>query len=71
MLRSLLIYIAIGFLALVALAVVMGIIGGLIGIALFLVFKVLPLAIIGYLVWRLLRPRQRPLTPEDEEWLET
>jgi hypothetical protein len=71
MIRSLATYIAIGFLALVALAVVMGIIGGLIGLALFLVFKVLPLAIIGYLVWRLLRPRTRPLSPEDEEWLET
>jgi uncharacterized membrane protein len=40
------------------------------GLAVGLLFKVLPILLIGYVVVRLLAPRQKKLSAEDRAWLE-
>ena len=75
MLSSLLAFFVVGLLALVAISVVLSIIGAVFGLALglagFLLFKVAPVVLIGYVLVRFLRPRRTRLTAADREWLES
>lgn len=73
MIASLLTFLIVGIIALVALSVVLSIIGAvfglLTGIAGFLLFKVAPILLVGYVVVRLLAPRRARLSGADRDWL--
>jgi uncharacterized membrane protein len=66
MISTILTLFIVGIVALVALSIV----GALLGLAVGLLFKVLPILIVGYIVLRLLKPRQKKLSAEDKAWLE-
>lgn len=74
MMGSLVTFFLIGLVALVALSLVAGLIGLVFSAALslagFLLFKVAPVLLLGYLVVRFLAPRQRRLPDEERTWLE-
>jgi len=74
MLTSLLTLFVVGLVALVAVAVVLSVIGAVLGIAFglagFLLFKVAPVLLVGYVVMRFLSPKQKRLSAEDRRWLE-
>lgn len=67
MISTLLTLFVVGIVALMVLSVV----GAVLGLAVGLLFKVLPILIVGYVVVRLLAPRQRKLSAEDRKWLES
>lgn len=75
MLSSLLTFFIVGLLAVVAIGVLLSIVGAVLGLALglagFLLFKVAPLVLIGYLLVRFLKPRPARLSRADREWLES
>ena len=66
MISTLLTLFVVGIVALLVLSVV----GAVLGLAVGLLFKVLPILIVGYVVVRLLAPRQKKLSAEDRKWLE-
>jgi uncharacterized membrane protein len=67
MISTLLTLFIVGIVALVVLSVV----GAVIGLAVGLLFKILPILIVGYIVVRLVAPRQKKLSAEDRAWLES
>lgn len=71
MISTLLSLLLIGIVALVALALIATVLGIAVGIASFLLFKVAPIVLIGYLVVRFLVPRPKRLSSEDREWIES
>lgn len=75
MLTSLLTLFVVGIVALVAVGVVLSVIGAVLGIAFglagFLLFKVAPVVLVGYVVMRCLAPKQKRLSAEDRRWLES
>lgn len=71
MISTLLSLFLIGIVALVALSIIATVLGIAVGIAGFLLFKVAPIVLIGYLVMRFLVPRPKRLSSEDREWLES
>lgn len=75
MLTSLLTLFVVGLVALVAVGVVLALIGAVLGIAFglagFLLFKVAPVVLVGYIVMRFLTPKQKRLSAEDRRWLES
>ena len=71
MLSTLLTFLIVGIVGIAVLGVVLGVIGAALGLATFLLFKVLPLVAIGYVIVRLLAPRQKRLSAEDRKWLES
>ena len=75
MLTSLLTLLVVGLVALVAVGVVLALIGAVLGIAFglagFLLFKVAPVVLIGYLAIRFLTPRRKQLSDADRRWLES
>ena len=75
MISSLLTFLIVGILAIVAISVVLSIVGAVFGLAMglvgFLLFKVAPLVLIGYIIVRLLAPRANRLSKADREWLES
>ena len=56
--------------AIVAL-MVLSVVGAVLGLAVGLLFKLLPVLLVGYVVVRLLAPRQKKLSAEDRKWLES
>lgn len=66
MISTLLTLFIVGIVALVVLSVV----GAVFGLAVGLLFKLLPILLVGYIVVRLLAPRQKKLSAEDRAWLE-
>jgi uncharacterized membrane protein len=74
MISSLLTFFVVGLIALVAIAIVLSIVGAVFGLALglagFLLFKVAPVVLIGYLLVRFLAPRRHRLSAADREWIE-
>jgi len=75
MLSSLLTFLFVGFIAVVVAGIALSVVGALIGAALgiagFLLFKVAPIVLIGYLVVRFLAPRRKGLSAADRKWLES
>lgn len=75
MLSTLLTFLIVGIIALVGLAVVFALVGAIFGLALglakFLLLTVAPIALVGYVVLRLFRPRRHRLTAADRDWLES
>ena len=67
MISTLLTLLIVGVLALA----VLGIVFMILGIAVGLLFKLLPIILIGYVVLRLLAPRQKKLSEADRKWLES
>ena len=67
MISTLLTLLVVGVLALA----VLGIVFMILGVAFGLLFKLLPILIIGYIVLRLLAPRQKKLSEADRRWLES
>ncbi len=74
MLSSLLTLLLIGLAAVVGVSVVLAVIGAIFGIAMslagFLLFKVAPLILIGYVVVRLISPRHKRLEGLDQKWID-
>jgi uncharacterized membrane protein len=74
MISSLLTYLLVGVIAIVVAGVVLSVVGAVFGIAFglagFLLFKVAPLVLIGYLVVRFLAPKRKQLSEADRKWLE-
>jgi Na+-transporting methylmalonyl-CoA/oxaloacetate decarboxylase gamma subunit len=70
MISSLLTIFIVGIVSIILLGIVLSLLGTMIGLAFFLLFKVAPILIIGYLVIRFLVPKKKA-SPEDEEWLKT
>lgn len=75
MLSSLLTLLVVGLVALVVISVVLSIIGAVFGmvfgLAGFLLFKVVPVLLIGYVIVRFLAPRRARLSAADRRWLES
>jgi hypothetical protein len=73
MLSSLLTFLIVGLIALVGAAVLLALVGAIFGLALslvgFLLFKVAPLILVGYVLVRFLAPRRARLSPADREWI--
>jgi hypothetical protein len=76
MIRTLLTFLAVGFLALLAVGIALSVLGAAfalaLGLASLLLFKVAPLLLIGWLVLKLLERWQarKSLDAPDYEWLE-
>jgi uncharacterized membrane protein YgaE (UPF0421/DUF939 family) len=75
MLSSLLTFLIVGLVVVVGASVAFAVIGALFGLAFglakFLLFTVGPILLIGYVVMRLLAPRDRRLTRAERKWLES
>lgn len=75
MLSSLLTFLFVGFVVLIVAGVALSVVGAVFGLAVglagFLLFKVAPIVLVGYLVVRLLSPRRKRLSTEDQRWLES
>jgi predicted membrane channel-forming protein YqfA (hemolysin III family) len=76
MIGSLITFFAVGLVALVAISVILAVVGTVFSLALglvsFLLFKVGPFLLLGWLVLKVLERVRRPkaLSPSDVEWLE-
>lgn len=55
----------------IAALVVLSVVGAVLGLAVGLLFKVLPILLVGWVVVRLLAPKQKKLSAEDRAWLES
>lgn len=75
MISSLLTFLVVGLIALVVISIVLSIVGAVFGLffglAGFLLFKVAPVVLLGYVLVRLLAPRRSRLSAADREWLES
>ncbi|MFP4622608.1 MAG: hypothetical protein ACOCVZ_06275 [Gemmatimonadota bacterium] len=75
MLSTLLTLFLVGLVALVGISVALALVGVVFGLALgvakFLLFTVGPILLVGYVVMRLLAPKNRRLTRGEQEWLES
>lgn len=76
MIGALVTFLLVGLVALVVLGIVLAIVGTVFSIAAsiagFILFKVAPVILLGYILVRLFRPRNRPRLPaEDRKWLDS
>ncbi|HUG42115.1 MAG TPA: hypothetical protein VMM12_16725 [Longimicrobiales bacterium] len=75
MIASLLTFLIVGLIALVVISIVLSLIGAVFGLffglAGFLLFKVAPILLLGYVIVRFLAPRQSRLSAADRKWLES
>ena len=75
MLSALLTFLVMGVLAIavvgVAFTIISSVLGLAIGLGFFLLFKVLPLMLVGYVVMRMLAPKPKQLSEADRKWLES
>lgn len=70
MLSTLLTLFIVGLVAIVVVGIALSLVGALVGLAFTLLFKVAPILLVGYIVLRLIAPKKK-VSSEDEEWLET
>lgn len=74
MIASLITFFAVGLVALVGISIVLALVGAVFSIAFsiagFLLFKVAPILLVGYLIVRFLTPRHKRLSKLDRQWLE-
>lgn len=75
MLTSLLTFLVVGLVAIIGLGIILSIIGAIFGLAFgvagFLLFKVAPVVLVGYVVMRFLAPKSKQLSEADRRWLES
>lgn len=73
MLGSLLTFFVVGLVVLAVASILLAVVGVVFslawGIAAFLLFKVAPILLVGYLIMRFLAPRHKRLTAADRKWL--
>lgn len=71
---SLLGYLLVGLVAIMVAGVVLSVVGtvfgAVLGLGFFLLFKVAPIVLIGYVVVRLLGPKKKEISEADRKWLE-
>jgi hypothetical protein len=70
MISTLLTLMVLGVIGLVVLSVVLTVFGLAVGLASFLLFKVAPIVLVGYVVVRLLSPKRKRISEADRRWLE-
>jgi predicted lipid-binding transport protein (Tim44 family) len=74
MLSALITFFLVGLAAIVVVGIALALIGLIFGavfsLAGFLLFKVAPIVLVGYLIVRFLAPRRARLEPADRKWLE-
>jgi hypothetical protein len=70
MISTLLTLMVLGVVGLVVLSVVLTVFGLAVGLASFLLFKVAPIVLVGYVVVRLLSPKRKRISEADRRWLE-
>ena len=71
MIGTVLTFLAVGLITLLVAGVVLSIIGAALGLAGFLLFKVAPILLVGWIVMKVIdRKRQGSLSAEDRRWLE-
>lgn len=67
-------YLLVGLVAIMVAGVVLSVVGTLfgavLGIGFFLLFKIAPIVLIGYLIMRFLGPKKKKLSDADRKWLE-
>jgi hypothetical protein len=76
MISAVLTFLVMGVIAIAVAGVVLAVVGAALGLALgigfFLLFKVLPLMIVGYVVMRIIAPKStKQLSEADRKWLES
>lgn len=75
MLASIVTFLLVGLVALVALGVVLAVVGAIfsavLGLAGFVLFKVVPVVLLGYLIVRFLAPREKRLERMEKRLLES
>jgi predicted phage tail protein len=77
MLSAILTFLVMGVIAIAVAGVVLAVVGAALGLAIgigfFLLFKVLPLMLVGYVVMRLIAPKasKHQLSEADRKWLES
>lgn len=75
MLTTLLTFFVVGLVAIIALGIVLSIIGAIFGMAFglagFLLFKVAPIVLLGYVIVRFIAPKRTQLSEADRRWLES
>lgn len=75
MIGALLTFFLVGLVALVVLGIVLAVVGTVFSLAAalagFLLFKVAPVVLVGYILVRLLSPRRNRLSAADRRWLES
>ena len=75
MISSILTFLIVGLIAVVAVSLGLALVGAVFGLAIglakFLLFTVGPILLVGYVVMRLLAPRSKRLSKADREWLES
>ena len=75
MIRALVTFFLVGLATLVVASIVLAILGAVFSVALtvagFLLFKVAPIMLIGYLVVRFLAPKHKRLSAAERRWLES
>lgn len=67
MISSLVTYLVLGFLAIV----VLGLTLSAVGIAIGLLFKLLPLVLVGYVAVRFFGPKRKQISEADRKWLDS
>lgn len=70
MISTLLTLLVLGVIGLVVLSVVLTIFGLAVGLASFLLFKVAPIVLVGYVIMRMLAPKRKRISEADRRWLE-
>jgi hypothetical protein len=71
MIGTLLTFLAVGLITLLVAGVVLSVIGAALGLAAFLLFKVAPILLVGWIVMKVIdRKRHGSLSAEDRRWLE-
>lgn len=71
MISSILTFLVVGFLAIVVLGVTLSVVGLAVGLASFLLFKVAPLVLIGYVAVKLFGPKKKQISDSDRKWLDS
>ena len=76
MISAILTFLVMGVVAIAVAGVVLAVVGAALGLAIgigfFLLFKVLPLMLVGYVVMRLVAPKStKQLSEADRKWLES
>jgi uncharacterized membrane protein len=67
MISSLVTYLVVGFLAIV----VLGLTLSAVGVAIGLLFKLLPLVLVGYVAVRFFGPKRKQISETDRKWLDS
>lgn len=75
MISTILTYLLVGLIVVVGVSLALAVIGTVFGLALglakFLLFTVGPILLVGYVVTRLLAPRNKRLSKAEREWLDS